>query len=153
MSTNAASMTPVARQAESVVSAAAGRTLIIGGIHAIADPLRRLEGADRWPDVDGIYRSVVSVAGLANTRDLGELLHELKGHLDSDSVIHFCEPTATTDAATTVPPVDITTSFWGHGYTVFECRRLTVGRWPRRQEYCWGKARLTPETSPPRLWT
>jgi hypothetical protein len=147
------SMTPVERQAEAVVTSAAGRMLVIGHIDAIADPLMRVDGADHWPDANGIYASVVSVAGLANTTDLGDTLEKLRPHLAAASVIYFCEPTATSDAPTVSPPHDITTSLWRHGYTVVACGRITVGRWPRRQEYCWGRARATPDTAPPRRWT
>lgn len=131
---------------------AEGRTLVIGDGADAHDTVGRLGSADRWPAMSGVYDAVVSVGGLAAIADLGGALETLRAHLGPASVLHFCEPTVTTDRITSVGPHDITTTLWRSGYTVFECRRHTQRRALRRQEYCWGQARLTPESAPPRRW-
>lgn len=148
------SIEPVADHAAGLLRRVTGRVLLIGELPPDVPVPTALTEADRWPDADGRYDAVVSAGGLAATTDLAGLLGQLRdrGHVASDSTVWFCEPTASDDDPTTRPPHDITTTFWRVGYTVFECRRATVRRRARRQEYCWGRARLTPPEAPPRRW-
>jgi hypothetical protein len=149
---SAITLVPVAAQAAALVARATGRTLVLwdrGEPHKLSEAV---VSPDHWPRASGVYESIVSVGHLAGAPRLDHLLDELRPHFDADTVLFFCEPTVAAEDPTPRPPHDITTSLWRAGYTVFECRRRTAGWRPRRQEYCWGRARLTPDTSPPRRW-
>jgi hypothetical protein len=147
-----ASMAPVAAQAAAMAARATGRTLVLGDVPSDLELPATLTGVDHWPEAKGAYKSVVSIGTLATAGDIAALLTDLTSHLDMTSIVYFCEPTQANDAATIEPPHDITAMLWRTGFTVFECRRLAAGRWPKRQEYCWGRARLTPPGRPPRAW-
>jgi hypothetical protein len=147
-----APMAPVAAQAAATAARATGRTLVLGNMPSDHEFARTVTDVDHWPDAKGVYDSVVSIGTLAAAGDIAALLTDLSRHLDTTSVVYFCEPTKANDSATVEPPHDITAMLWRTGFTVFECRRLAAGRWPKRQEYCWGRARLTPPGTPPRTW-
>lgn len=148
----AAPMAPVAAQAAATVARATGRTLVLGPLRTDHQFGPAVSDLAQWPDADGIYESVVSIGSLAAGPDIAALLTDLTPHVDDKSVVYFCEPTQANDSLTGEPPHDITTMLWRTGFTVFECRRLAAGRWPNRQEYCWGRARRTPPGTPPRIW-
>ncbi len=98
------------------------------------------------------YDTVVSVGQLGTAPDVEHLLDELRPVMTSDSVLLFCEPTIASDVPTTEPPHDVTTALWRAGWTPFEVRRDRRRSGLRHAEYCWGRARLTPEYAPPRRW-
>ncbi len=144
---------PLIRHAREALSRVDGRTLSLlstnqrGYIPAAANPVQHWSDAD---DLTGIYESVASIGQLGLADDLVGLLERLSSHLDADSLIYFCEPTRRPRARATTPPNDVTTTLWGHGFTVIECRRERIHRGVRSLEYCWGRARLTPVFAPPR---
>ncbi len=146
---------PVDARAAEVVRAASGRTLALWApgmkrsLPAAAGPV------EHWSagfEPTGVYDSVVSVGGLGTAADLEALLRDLRAHLGPASLLHFCEPTIARQRTTRAPPHDVTTSLWRAGFSVIECWRSRERSGLRTHRYCWGRARLTPPTAPPRRW-
>lgn len=98
------------------------------------------------------FDSVVSVGQLGLADDLGSLLVELETLMAPGCTLHFCEPTTASDDLRDSLPNDVTTALWRGGYTVFRCSRERYRYRMRTHEFCWGRARITPDTSPPRRW-
>ena len=98
------------------------------------------------------YDTIASVGQLGMAHDLDALVELLKAAMTPESVLLFCEPSIASDAPTSQPPHDVTTTLWRAGITVFECRRERRRIRFRTAEYCWGRARLTPDYAPPRRW-
>lgn len=138
---------PLENRADQVVAQAFGRTLVMWD----SDRRRQLPTAvttaehfDTIAALEGFYDSIVSVGQLGTSEDLPMLLGDLRRHLAPHSIMHFCEPTISSDDATSTPPHDVTTTLWASGLTVIECRRFRARRRLRIHQYCWGMARLTP---------
>lgn len=148
-----AAQDPLIRHTREALCRVGGRTLSLlstnqrGYIPITANPVQHWRDGD---DLTGIYESVASMGQLGLADDLMGLLERLSSHLDVDSLIYFCEPTMLPRARATTPPNDVTTTLWGHGFTVIECRRERIRTGIRSLEYCWGRARLTPPFAPPR---
>lgn len=98
------------------------------------------------------YDTIASVGQLGMADDLVGLVERLRALMASDTILLFCEPTIASDTPTLAPPHDVTTTLWRTGLTVIECRRDRRRVRLRTAEYCWGRARLTPDFAPPRPW-
>lgn len=98
------------------------------------------------------YDTIASVGQLGTAGDLTGLVERLRALMAPETILLFCEPTVASDAPTTAPPHDVTTTLWRAGLTVIECRRERRRVRLRTSEYCWGRARLTPDYAPPRPW-
>lgn len=98
------------------------------------------------------YDTIASVGQLGTADDLAGLVERLRTMMTPDTILLFCEPTIASDIPTTAAPHDVTTTLWRDGLTVIECRRERRRVRLRTAEYCWGRARLTPDFAPPRPW-
>lgn len=104
------------------------------------------------PTPDAVFANVVSKGQLGNAVHLPELLEWIATRMDADSMLWFCEPTEAAENSVFREPNDVTTTLWARGFTVIEVARLTARRGLRQLEFCWGRARLTPDHAPPRPW-
>ncbi len=145
---------PLRARTGEVVGGATGRTLALWapGLEQEIPTAAVVEVWRPGHELTGRYDSVVSVGGLGTTQDLAGLLRALAGHLGPAGLVWFCEPTIVRQQPTTSPPHDVTTSLWRAGYSVIEVDRAQQRSGWRRHHYCWGRARLTPPTAPPRRW-
>ena len=98
------------------------------------------------------YDTIASVGQLGMADDLVTLVDRVRAAMTPETILLFCEPTVASDTPTTSAPHDVTTTLWRAGVTVIECRRERRRVRFRTTEYCWGRARLTPDFAPPRPW-
>ncbi|MGI9622067.1 MAG: hypothetical protein ACR2PK_04455 [Acidimicrobiales bacterium] len=137
---------------------ASGLTLVLWGreepwnVPAAAHPVHYLPDLSDGVTSERPVDSVVSIGQLGNAPHLSALLVELKEYMGPGSVLHFCEPTVARDEPSDSVPQDVTTELWRHGYTVFRCFRERTRYRMRNREFCWGRARITPDDTPPRHW-
>lgn len=147
-------LAPLAKMAPNALASATGDVLALWP-RRVRRPLpRTLTSVTHLADhVEGrSYDTIASVGQLGTAPDLEELIGQLRSWMGPETTLLFCEPTIASDQPTTAPPHDITTSLWRAGLTVIECRRDRHRMRFRTAEYCWGRARLTPDFAPHRAW-
>lgn len=141
-----APLAPLETHATDVIARSFGRTLALwpDRLSRPGPSGARVEYFCGFEHLDGTYDSMISIGQLGTAPNLVSMLAGLRPHLAARSILNFCEPTIATDAPTTSPPHDVTTTLWAQGFTVIECRRFRARTRLRTHEYCWGRARLTP---------
>ncbi|MEM7286393.1 MAG: hypothetical protein AAF480_08590 [Actinomycetota bacterium] len=147
-------LAPLAKMASNALAAAAGDVLALWPAAQRRPLPRTLTSVTHLAEHEEghTYDTVASVGQLGVAVDLEALIARIRTAMTAESVLVFCEPTIASDQPTTSPPHDVTTSLWRAGLTVFECRRERRRVRLRTAEYCWGRARLTPDYAPPRRW-
>lgn len=147
-------LSPLGKMAPNALAPATGNVLALWSA-GVRHPLpRTLDSVTHLADhADGQrYDTVASVGQLGMADDLVALVERLRSVMATDTILVFCEPTVASDVPTTAAPHDVTTTLWRAGLTVIEWRRERRRVRLRTAEYCWGRARLTPDFAPPRPW-
>ena len=147
-------LAPLAKLAPNALAPAAGEVLALwpsGVRRPLPRTLRSVTHLADHPE-GRTYDTIASVGQLGGAVDLAGLIERLRAMMTPETVLIFCEPTIASDVPTSSPPHDVTTTLWRSGLTVIECRRDRRRVRLRTAEYCWGRARLTPDHAPPRLW-
>ncbi len=130
---------------DQTLAAISGRCLLLG-------PRENVEGGfppsvtsiTEWynyPEINGVFDTFLSIENLANSQDLNKTLQTLLPFTHADSLLLFCDQTATPDHKSHPKRQDITGALWNNGWSVIEYNRNTIGKGKRVNAYVHGKAR------------
>ena len=130
---------------EQTIVGASGRCLLLG-------PRENIDGTfpssvtsitewHEYPEIDGVFDTLVSIENLASSRNLSNTLQTLLICTHPESLLLFCDQTATPLRNAHTSRQDITGLMWNNGWSVIECSRNTIGKGRRPSAYVSGRAR------------
>ena len=132
-------------QIEQTIAATSGRCLLLGPRENIDRDLpASVTSVTEWhqyPEIDGVFDTLLSIENLASSQDISNMLQSLLLLTHSESLLLFCDQTATPTKNAHPSRKDITGSMWSNGWTVIKCDRNTIGNGRRPSTYVSGISR------------
>ncbi len=135
---------------DQTIAAMNGRCLLLGPRENIdrefPSSITSITEWHNYPGIEGTFDTILSIENLASSQDLSRKLQTLLKFTHSDSLLLFCDQTATPNNNPHTSRQDITGSLWNNGWSVIEYSRNSIGENKRASKYVHGKAR--PKQSP-----
>lgn len=132
-------------EVEQTIAGARGRCLLLGPKENIDGTLplsvTSLTEWHQYPEIDGVFDTLLSIENLASSPDLNNMLQTLLMFTHPDSLLLFCDQTATPADSEHTSRQNITGSIWENGWTIIEYSRNTIGQGKRASAYVSGRAR------------
>ncbi len=130
---------------DQTIAAMNGRCLLLGPMENIdrifPSSVTSITEWHNYPDIEGTFDTILSIENLASFQDLNRKLQNLLLFTHSDSLLLFCDQTATPINKSHTSRQDITGALWNNGWSVIECYRNSIGKSKRASRYVQGKAR------------